>query len=89
MAREEQPTGEILLYQTEDGRTRIECRFEAYTLRSDRGTAFGQWGTVRHGARRLGYDGPWRTHHASAPQGMHTLAGFFYPLRGAEQGRGA
>ena len=23
-----QPGGEILLYQTEDGRTRIECRFE-------------------------------------------------------------
>ncbi len=27
-----QPGGEILLYQTEDGRTRIECRFEANTL---------------------------------------------------------
>jgi hypothetical protein len=27
-----QPGGEILLYQTEDGRTRIECRFEDNTL---------------------------------------------------------
>ena len=27
-----QPSGEILLYQTEDGRTRIECRFENETL---------------------------------------------------------
>ena len=27
-----QPGGEILLYQTEDGRTRIECRFENETL---------------------------------------------------------
>jgi hypothetical protein len=27
-----QPSGEILLYQTEDGRTRIECRFEDETL---------------------------------------------------------
>ncbi len=27
-----QPGGEILLYQTEDGRTRIECRFEDETL---------------------------------------------------------
>ncbi len=26
------PSGEILLYQTEDGRTRIECRFENETL---------------------------------------------------------
>lgn len=26
------PTGEILLYQTEDGRTRIECRFQDETL---------------------------------------------------------
>lgn len=26
------PGGEILLYQTEDGRTRIECRFENETL---------------------------------------------------------
>ena len=26
------PEGEILLYQTEDGRTRIECRFENETL---------------------------------------------------------
>ena len=29
---ENQPGGEILLYQTEDGRTRIECRFEDNTL---------------------------------------------------------
>lgn len=27
-----QPGGEILLYQTEDGRTRIECRFEDNTI---------------------------------------------------------
>ena len=27
-----EPGGEILLYQTEDGRTRIECRFEDETL---------------------------------------------------------
>ncbi len=26
------PEGEVLLYQTEDGRTRIECRFEMDTL---------------------------------------------------------
>ena len=26
------PTGELLLYQTEDGRTRIECRFEGDTV---------------------------------------------------------
>lgn len=26
------PNGEILLYQTEDGRTRIECRFQDETL---------------------------------------------------------
>src|SRR5213075_2837477 len=26
------PTGEIVLYQTEDGRTRVECRFEHETL---------------------------------------------------------
>jgi len=26
------PRGEILLYQTEDGRTRIECRFEESTI---------------------------------------------------------
>ena len=25
-------TGEFLLYQTEDGQTRIECRFEAETI---------------------------------------------------------
>ena len=30
--RDTQPGGEILLYQTEDGRTRIECRFENETL---------------------------------------------------------
>lgn len=29
---ENQPGGELLLYQTEDGRTRIECRFEHETL---------------------------------------------------------
>lgn len=29
---ENQPGGELLLYQTEDGRTRIECRFEDNTL---------------------------------------------------------
>jgi hypothetical protein len=27
-----EPVGEILLYQTEDGRTRIECRFADETL---------------------------------------------------------
>lgn len=27
-----QPSGEIVLYQTEDGRTRVECRFEHETL---------------------------------------------------------
>ena len=26
------PQGEIILYQTEDGRTRVECRFEDETL---------------------------------------------------------
>ena len=26
------PTGEIVLYQTEDGRTRVECRFVDETL---------------------------------------------------------
>ena len=26
-ANEPKPTGEIVLYQTEDGRTRVECRF--------------------------------------------------------------
>jgi hypothetical protein len=26
------PKGELLLYQTEDGRTRIECRFEVETI---------------------------------------------------------
>jgi hypothetical protein len=29
---ENQPGGELLLYQTEDGRTRIECRFENETI---------------------------------------------------------
>jgi hypothetical protein len=28
----DRPTGEFILYQTEDGRTRIECRFENETL---------------------------------------------------------
>ena len=32
MAREAEPTGEIVLYQTEDGRTRLDCRFVADTL---------------------------------------------------------
>ena len=27
-----EPTGEILLYQTDDGRTRLECRFADETL---------------------------------------------------------
>jgi hypothetical protein len=26
------PGGEILLYQTDDGRTRVECRFEQETI---------------------------------------------------------
>jgi hypothetical protein len=26
------PSGEIVLYQTEDGRTRIECRFQDETM---------------------------------------------------------
>ena len=26
------PKGDLLLYQTEDGRTRIECRFEGETV---------------------------------------------------------
>lgn len=26
------PTGDLLLYQTEDGRTRIKCRFEGETV---------------------------------------------------------
>ncbi len=26
------PKGELILYQTEDGRTRIECRFEGETV---------------------------------------------------------
>ncbi len=28
----EMPKGELILYQTEDGRTRIECRFEGETV---------------------------------------------------------
>jgi len=32
MTNEAPPIGEFLLYQTEDGQTRIECRFEAETL---------------------------------------------------------
>ena len=31
-AREDAPKGELLLCQTEDGRTRIECRFEGETI---------------------------------------------------------
>jgi hypothetical protein len=45
------PQSSIILYQTEDGRTRIECRFEnetvGYRVRSHRGTQFRQWGTAR------------------------------------------
>ena len=26
------PAGEILVYQTEDGKTRVECRFEQETI---------------------------------------------------------
>jgi hypothetical protein len=29
---EDAPKGELILYQTEDGRTRIECRFEGETI---------------------------------------------------------
>lgn len=32
MSTDPQPTSSILLYQTEDGRTRIECRFEGDTI---------------------------------------------------------
>lgn len=32
MASGQEPTGEIILYQTEDGRTRVECRFTEQTL---------------------------------------------------------
>ncbi len=32
MTHDPEPTGEILLYQTEDGRTRLECRFADETL---------------------------------------------------------
>jgi hypothetical protein len=32
MPDESQPKSEIILYQTEDGRTRIQCRFENETL---------------------------------------------------------
>ena len=32
MIRDAEPTGEIVLYQTEDGRTRLECRFADETL---------------------------------------------------------
>jgi hypothetical protein len=32
MSNEPLPQTEIILYQTEDGRTRIQCRFEADTL---------------------------------------------------------
>jgi hypothetical protein len=32
MADDREPTGEVLLYQTEDGRTRLECRFAEETL---------------------------------------------------------
>lgn len=32
MSAEDQPKSEIIFYQTEDGRTRIQCRFEEETL---------------------------------------------------------
>ena len=32
MTESNAPSGELLLYQTDDGRTRIECRFESDTL---------------------------------------------------------
>ncbi len=32
MPHEEPPPSSIILYQTEDGRTRIQCRFDAETL---------------------------------------------------------
>ena len=32
MSNESAPNSEIILYQTEDGRTRIQCRFESETL---------------------------------------------------------
>ncbi len=32
MSTEPLPTSEIIIYQTEDGRTRIQCRFENETL---------------------------------------------------------
>jgi len=32
MPENEQPQSSIILYQTEDGRTRIQCRFEDETL---------------------------------------------------------
>lgn len=32
MSAAPESTGEVLLYQTEDGRTRVECRFEGETL---------------------------------------------------------
>jgi hypothetical protein len=32
MTPSEAPKGELVLYQTDDGRTRIECRFEGDTI---------------------------------------------------------
>ena len=32
MKKSEQPQSSIILYQTEDGRTRIQCRFENETI---------------------------------------------------------
>ena len=32
MSDEPRPNSEIILYQTEDGRTRIQCRFENETV---------------------------------------------------------
>ena len=31
-AEPNQPAGEVLLYQTQDGQTRVECRFEDDTI---------------------------------------------------------
>lgn len=54
--------GEFLLYETQDGKTRVECRFvddlEAilsvgYRVRSARGTQFRGWATGRLSERRM------------------------------------
>lgn len=31
-SQDDTPKGELILYQTEDGRTRIDCRFEGETI---------------------------------------------------------